>query len=342
MKRPPNHPTTNSPNQPVKAHSAPWKPLARKAALIGAAIAIAGLAASAIIAWSWRGDLPTLIASHWGADGHPNGFASPTWLITTITATGAVCALALSLIASFWGSSAGTRRIAVGVTVWVGLMFATCLVAMLAGQRGMQEATSYNLAGWVLPVALLGPFVVAIPVAITLPGDPPQAATGTVPSNAPRVQLASGERAQWIQHTGGGPTLYVGIVVVGLTTGLAVLTRMWALLILPGSLIIVFAMMTEFTVRVDAAGLLVRSAFGWPRSRIPANEVEEASLVQVKALKDFGGLGWRTAPGGRVGVVPHSGEAIEVRRTGGRSFVVVVDDAATGAAILNTMADRTR
>jgi hypothetical protein len=46
--------------------------------------------------------------------------------------------------------------------------------------------------------------------------------------------------------------------------------------------------------------------------------------------------------GGGVGYVVRTGEGIEVERTSGRRFVVTVDDAATGAALLTTLADRAR
>lgn len=45
---------------------------------------------------------------------------------------------------------------------------------------------------------------------------------------------------------------------------------------------------------------------------------------------------------GATGVVLRSGEAIEVQRTGGRRFVVTVDDAQTGAALLGTLVARSR
>jgi hypothetical protein len=105
---------------------------------------------------------------------------------------------------------------------------------------------------------------------------------------------------------------------------------------------VLFAAMLAFTVRVDATGLTVRSILGRPGTHIPADEVERASVTEVRALRQFGGWGWRVGRGGRVGVVLRSGEGLLVERSGGRSFVVTVGDAATGAALLNTLADRAR
>jgi hypothetical protein len=59
-------------------------------------------------------------------------------------------------------------------------------------------------------------------------------------------------------------------------------------------------------------------------------------------LREFGGWGYRVGTDGTVGIVVRTGEGLRIRRTGDRSLVVTVDDAATGAALLNTLADRAR
>lgn len=93
---------------------------------------------------------------------------------------------------------------------------------------------------------------------------------------------------------------------------------------------------------VDRRGLMVRSVIGWPRMRIPLNEVVSAEVTMVSPMGDFGGWGYKVDLAGTVGIVVRAGEAIRVRRTGERAMVVTVDDAATGAALLNTLADRGR
>jgi hypothetical protein len=67
-----------------------------------------------------------------------------------------------------------------------------------------------------------------------------------------------------------------------------------------------------------------------------------AETRQISPFGDFGGWGLRTALDGTVGVVVRGGSAIAVERTGGRRFVATVDDASTGAALLNTYAERAR
>jgi hypothetical protein len=123
---------------------------------------------------------------------------------------------------------------------------------------------------------------------------------------------------------------------------LVVVTRVWPLLIVVGLVGILIASMFRWVIRVDSRGLTIRSALGWPRIRVPLDEVVRADVIQVRPLRDFGGWGLRVGRGGRVGVVLRSGEAMLVQRTGGRSVAVTVPGAAAGAGVLNALADHAR
>lgn len=122
----------------------------------------------------------------------------------------------------------------------------------------------------------------------------------------------------------------------------AALAEMWCLLLLVGVLIVLLLGMTGWRVLVDSQGLTATAQLGWPRQHIPADEVERADVVTISAFTEFGGWGLRVSPDGRTGVVTRSGPAIQVQRTGGRVFVVTTTGAAAGAALLNTMAERSR
>lgn len=310
-----------------------WSPLA--------ALVMVGVAAA--IVWSWRDDLPDPVASHWSAHAAgPDGF-QPVGGFVLITALMVAALSALfGAIGWFWGQSAVTRRMVAGACVWAGGFGASLLLLVLGAQRGLDDASEAAMPGWVTAAAIGVPLLPAFVAAVLTPGDRPAPATAPVASDAQRIALAGGERAVWIRRADGGPGLVVGAVVTVGVTLLAIALELWALLLLPVLLAGLFVAMFAFTVRVDASGLTVRSVIGWPGTHVPADEIERASVIEVHPLRQFGGWGWRVGRGGRVGVVLRSGEALLVDRTGSRSFVVTVDDAASGAALLNTLADRTR
>ena len=129
---------------------------------------------------------------------------------------------------------------------------------------------------------------------------------------------------------------------IGFSAWIAAVAASWLVAMVLLAALLLLLTMLVWQVGVDASGLTAHGALGWPRQHVPAHEVVEASTRHVSPSREFGGWGLRTAVDGTVGVVVRGGEAIVVERSGGRRFVVTVDDAATGAALLNSFAERAR
>ncbi|WP_454158682.1 hypothetical protein [Microbacterium lacticum] len=160
------------------------------------------------------------------------------------------------------------------------------------------------------------------------------------------VHLAAGERAVWLQRVqlarGGAITLGVALVLLlamTLVTGFAGAPAGVLAITIAVTLVLALLVATTvaFHVRVDETGLTVNSVVGIPRVHVPLSDIDRVEAVQVNPMGEFGGWGLRWAPGGGFGVVLRSGPGIRVRRTGGKVFTVTVDDAATGAALLEAL-----
>ncbi|MFI8524755.1 DUF1648 domain-containing protein [Promicromonospora sukumoe] len=312
---------------------------------ISALFGLSLLALAAGLVLSWRDSLPDPVATHWSGGGGADGFMSLGTFVAVLAGTAAACIALFSAIGVYWGRAESTRRLSAALNVWIGGFVGTILAGGLWAQRGLADATEARIPVWLVAVATLGPAVLAVVAALLVPGDPHTPATAPVGPDAARAELAPDERAAWIGQAGtsrGAMVLEIGIAL--LTAALAVMTQLWVMLVVPALLVLLFLAMLSFTVRVDRSGLTVRSALGWPRIQIPADEVVLASATQVNPLGDYGGWGWRVAldGSGRTGVVLRKGEALQVDRTAGRGFVVTVDGAAGAAALLNTMAERAR
>lgn len=149
----------------------------------------------------------------------------------------------------------------------------------------------------------------------------------------------------WVKGVGGlGEWLMWGVVALGLlgVVAVALLASDVLPVVIGAPVLLLVLAITGWQVRVDSRGLTAAGAFGWPRLHVPADEVEGAHVVEINPLRQFGGWGLRTNRSGAVGVVIRRGEAIAVDRSGARRTVVTVDDAATGAALLNTYGERAR
>jgi len=325
----------------------PPLPHRRRAWLLGVAVPVLVTAAAWGLVISWLPRLPKYVALHWGPGGIVDRVGSVGELVTTTGVVGGTGVAVLAALSLTVGRTALTRRMVLGLASGTAVLFAGMLVTMVGTQVDAPDATAASSPdlGLTLTVAAA---VLAGVVAGALAGpDPDLPATAPLPASAPRTPLAESERAVWIRTVGPSSTLvrWGGVLLalyIGLSAWLAVVAHSWFVAAVMLAVLPVVLTMLVWQVRVDSTGLTARGSLGWPRQHVPAIEVVLAETRQVSPFREFGGWGLRWAVDGTVGVVVRGGSAIAVERTGGRHFVVTVDDASTGAALLNTYAERTR
>ncbi|MGX1701867.1 DUF1648 domain-containing protein [Microbacterium sp. NPDC055357] len=295
--------------------------------------------------------LPARIAIHWGLDGQADGYA-PAWLALAMTAVIGILlplivvgsALMQSRVDPRWGQRGGSYRFIGGVSLGTTAFIVVMMTSTVLTQVGIENATDAP-AIWLsmLAGAVAGVIGGAIARA-ALPAGMPRPRVAT----ADPLPLADNAQAVWIRTavmSRGGVLVLAGGVVLLVAIGIGMILAgesgpAWIVLGLGALIALLAASNTVFHVVVDASGLTVRSALGVPRFRIAASDVTAATASHVNPMAEFGGWGMRWSPDRRFGVVLRTGSCIEVTRSNGRTFVVTVDDAATGAALLNTMAAR--
>ncbi|GAA1351734.1 DUF1648 domain-containing protein [Streptomyces beijiangensis] len=284
-----------------------------------------------------RDRLPTRLATHFTGTGTADGHTGQTAFVLAVSA-------ALVLLGALWaaatlrpGRPAGGARTlagsAWGTAAFLGFLTAATLRANLRTLARLPLWQLAEAAGVAAVAAGIGLLLVRY-----VPKPDPEPSTGLPRA---RVELADGEVAGWARRVdswwvlAGAATLLAAGVVVW-----AVLGRVFAVPALAiGFLTLLFA---RPYVTVDRRGVAVTTGWlPWPRIRVPLSRIGGASHRNVDALMDFGGWGHRVRPGA-TGIILRSGDALVVRRTGGREFVVTVDGAAEAAALLNTLAERDR
>ncbi len=332
-----------SPHRPGTRGSGARPPVPHRgmSTLLALVVPLALLAGAVAVALSWADDLPDPVATHFGAHG-PDGYgslASFVWPMAVGFAVGVVAMWAFTILR---GRDAGARRIMAGAATFLAAMYAVAVVGSLAVQRGLADATQApDVTGTVAWGACIAAVLAAL-AAWATPSDGAQPTADPVAPDGARVPLAVGERATWVERVRSTTLLAVGAGGVVLLGVLAALLETPSLLVVAVVIALVLASFASFVVTVDARGLAARSVLGWPRVRIPLDEVVAAHPVTVSPLREFGGWGYRVTMSGRVGIVLRRGPALEVERTGGRTFVVTVDDPETGAALLMSLTERSR
>jgi len=298
--------------------------------------------AAVAVALSWAPRLPDPVAVHWPASGGPDGFGPLSEALVVPLVFLPLFSGGMWALAFFAGHVAMTRRIAAASSTGLAVLMSAVAVGTLAIQLDLADAADAGSVDGVLALASVGAAVAATVAALLVPRDAPAPATEPVDPAAPRAELAPTERAAWTRTVTSPAGAWVGGGAVLGTAFLAIALDAPGMLVVPVGLGLLLASMLVLRVSVDGRGLVARSPLGWPSVRIPLDEVVAARATQVDPFGEFGGWGYRVAVGGRVGLVLRKGQGIEVERTGGRVTVVTVDDAATGAALLNTLADRAR
>ncbi len=303
-------------------------------------LAVAGTAVA--VGASWAPRLPDPVATHWGPSGAPDGFGTLTEMLLLPALVVPLLAVGMWALGFYAGRDTSTRRLAAASSTFLAVMMSGLTIGSLAGQLDLRDAAAGPGIGTTLGISVTAGVLAAVVVALLTPRTAPQPATALPDPGAPRTDLAPTERAAWTRTVTSPTGSAIGAAATLTTAVLALALRTPAMLVVPVLLALLLAATLVLRVSVDGRGLVARSPVGWPSMRVPLDEVVAARVGTVDPLREFGGWGYRVGKGGRVGFVLRRGEAVEVERTGGRVNVVTVDDAATAAALLNTLAERAR
>lgn len=315
-------------------------PIVVLAGVIPALATVAGF----LVQRSWASTLPADLVTHWGPSGEPNGWMSPlAFALFSLGFTLGMIALFVVLTVQAYRSGAGRGTIVsastLGALLGVGLTVAMAMTTY-AQRVGVELQTATLSWTWSIIAAL---YVIAVAVLTArIRPLPPKAAESVVPVDP--IALEPGERASWFARAGMTTGAVIAILVLGV--GLLVFVSVmsfaagalvfWPLLI---TVLVLLVLVTTLTwrVRVDADGLRVRALLGLPKFQYALEDITAVRVVEVRALRDFGGWGIRSGRTGAFGVVTRSGRALEIDRATGGRFLVTVDDAETGARLLEAL-----
>lgn len=303
-------------------------------------IAVLASAVAQVLAWS---RLPDEIAVHWNAAGEADGFGAP-WILLALTIVIGLGVPTLIMAPNLHplrsGAPGASFRMIAAVAAATSVGVTYLMAATVVGQADGKTAQPGLMIGVMVAVAA----VVGLLGWLVIPRDLPRPTRTADP-----LPVIRGEKVAWI----GTETIsrwFAGIALASLAFSVVFVVSaavgsnggLLAALVIAVAVILVIATSVAFHVRIDEAGLTVRSILGVPRFHVPADDIEKVDVTDIRAIGDFGGYGIRVHKGA-LGVILRSGPAVEVtRRSNGRRFVVTIDDAGTAAAALATVATTQR
>lgn len=285
----------------------------------------AWLVAALVVFLVAAGGLPDTVAIHWGLDGLADGSA-PAWMIPVVALVTSLVGLALAPIFSVAGEPSMESFAIVGMSG--GLSLAVVAVAVSANY-GISDWTE---AGAIGLVAISAFFVV--PALGILSGILigrhwyPLKVIPAATDGQEVIEVEEGERVNWVgrARVRGVPLILfpLAIVLVFAVPGFP----LWAFALVVGLGLVfsqVEAQVTNDGVRVRLGGIPVR--------KVAIGSISSARSIDAVPT-ELGGWGWRVVPG-KTAIVLRAGDALALTFHSGRQFVITVDDAATGAALVN-------
>ncbi|WP_169978755.1 MULTISPECIES: DUF1648 domain-containing protein [unclassified Microbispora] len=312
------------------------------AALAAWAVLVAAVLVAVPLAFADR--LPDPLATHWGPSGRPDG-SMPFAVFVLLAVVWAVIA-AIGL-----GVAARRRNLVRRVTrawfcaglAWAGGFMVTTQAVTIAANLDRGHWTRAAGVSWQVAV------VVAAPIALGALGwlagrrgpDVPAAPSGT----GPLIDLDPGKRPVWVSTVTARWAALLALVSLAaavVVAGVALSGRVpggWSVVVPLALVGVIGTVLSSVSVRVVPEALTVSvGPLRWPSRTVRLERVERA-WVEERYPAQVGGWGYRGLPG-RATIMIRGGECLVVRYTSGGELGITVDDAATGAALVNALVAR--
>ena len=303
-------------------------------------------AAASVIGMLLTPDLPETLAVHWGFDGSVDrldGLGSFITIVAALVPAFIAAIVGFSITSLRTGTSQLFVRSIVGISIWFGVFISLAMFLGVQTERNVTDVEALPISSVVAPL-LISFGVAVVAAAIGMLVAPKVPVTIKHQAAALGLDLSVGEQAYWsgtARSPRGFIVLPIGSIVLIVVLFTVIGLPVWLTALVSLLLSSLFTMLSWHVV-VDRRGLSVTGVLGFPRFHIPLEDIVAArAMKKLNAFKEFGGWGVRIGRSGEWGVVVRSGDAIEVERTHGAPFVVTVDDAATGAGLLTSLARRT-
>jgi len=302
--------------------------------IVGIAFPLAMVVLSLLPLFLFRERLPDALATHWG-NNRPNDSMSFAGLVIFILVF--VGVPAGGMLHSGLKKSALRAGLLRVFPVWA---FASSLTTIVSWQivRANLDVPDWHqarplglpAAGTSFGVALgaaLFIWVLARQMTPALEPEPP----------VPSAHLQSGERGVWVGSARG---LWAEAMVYG--GSIAGVFMMFRGMPVPGFFFLVIVLpglaFRRISVTVDRNG--VKIAFGpfMPAKRIPLGDIGQARCIHVEPM-EYGGWGYRGSLRffSRLAIVVRRGPGIALLLKNDKKLIVTVDDAETGAGLVNDL-----
>ncbi|MDJ0952527.1 MAG: DUF1648 domain-containing protein [Acidimicrobiia bacterium] len=297
----------------------PWLNL-----ILAPAVLLALIVLPFVLYWS---TLPSPMAIHWGLGGEPNGSAPPA--VALLILAGLFVAMTVAVRRVLSRTPLEAPSFIAGLYAVGALLVGVSWLSVLANR----DAASWSDAGEVGWIELLGLIVLALfagAIGWVIAGGRSSEPAGPS-SPSPTLDVAAPSSAVWSGRGIGKVTTVIAVAILIA----AVFTWGWSAILLV-VIAVVALMFSIVRTTVSARGVVVSLGWwGFPVWTVPMETISRAEVEVVNPMA-YGGWGYRVRPGVRA-VVVRSGQSLRLVRNDATDLVYTVDDAETGAGLINAI-----
>lgn len=280
--------------------------------------------------------LPDPLATHWNLAGTPNG--EMPRLAAFVLFGGATMLAAIAARVAM-NRERGIAQLA-GAAAFAGVLFAA--LAVVTVRANLDAARWQDAHGVGIPLAFaccgLAWLAAALVSREARMLERAPAATSTLPS----IGLGATERAVWTAGAKNQLLFVVALVVAGSGVATWAAGGSWAPVASCLAVAVAVTALAEVHVRVDDQAMTIAfGPLGFPRMHIAVDRIAHAEKMTVQPMAN-GGWGYRGSltAFGRAAVVIRGGEGLRLALRDNKTMVVTVDDAETGAGLINDLVAR--
>lgn len=284
----------------------------------------------------WISLVPDPMATHFDAEGNPDGFSAPITSIALITGINLVVVIAVVLALRLKFLTGLQGRFLSGSAAFTVVLISVIQLELFKSQSSLTVATEASF-----PMSIMGMtlgFAAIAGISIGLVPTPAPSATHEATPEHSSAQ-STPEDLTWrsveMMHPG---VQFVVLLAIASVLGFLTLAPGWISLVIAVVTVILVIATWGWRLRIDNHGLSYAGFLGLPRGNIPHASIASAEVTDIRP-GEWGGWGWRISGAG-TGLITRAGSGLRITRTNGQVLEISTQDAVTAANLINHYGQR--
>ena len=279
----------------------------------------------------WLLLVPDPMATHFDADGNPDGFSAPITSIALIAGINLVVIIAVAVALRLKFLTGPQGRFLSGSAAFTVVLISVLQIELFKSQTSLTVATDALLPMSIMGMAFGFATIAGLSIGL-VPTPAPSATHDTAPEQSPKPSTPDDLTWRSVEMMHPGVQLVV-LLAIAIVIGFVSLAPGWISLVIAGLTVLLVIATWGWRLRIDETGFSYAGFLGFPRGNIPHAAIASAEVTEIRPGQ-WGGWGWRVSATG-TGLITRAGAGVRITRTNGKVLEASTQDAATAVTLIN-------